>query len=144
MEVPRQHTPPKSAKLALKSDDSLIFAKFSAKSDSGNSGIPDMRTLEVDIDMGVEIVQGIEKGNLKGDTDAELGGLTTTYHVLMLIKLVLTHSELQKLIKDFSVVGRDLAVRVIAPSADQLKDVNEVHSVSDEERLETWVPKVNG
>ncbi len=26
--------------------------------------------MEVDIDMGVEIVQGIEKGNLKGDTDA--------------------------------------------------------------------------
>lgn len=65
-----------------------------------------------------------------------------------LVNLVLTNSEFRKLIKDFSVVGRDLAAKVIAPSAEQLKGADEGapegHFVPDEERLETRLPGVNG
>ncbi|PBK79985.1 hypothetical protein ARMGADRAFT_1099659 [Armillaria gallica] len=87
-------------------------------------------------------IKGVEKEKAKEDAD------TATRHVRTLVNLVLTNSEFRKLIKDFSVVGRDLAAKVIAPSAEQLKGADEGapegHFVPDEERLETRLPGVNG
>ncbi|KAK0445950.1 hypothetical protein EV421DRAFT_304407 [Armillaria borealis] len=92
--------------------------------------------MEVDIDMG-RVWRSFKALKRRIDTDA------ATYHVLTLVNLVLTDSELPKLIKDFSAVNRDLAVKVVAPSADQLKDVDKGHFVPDEEKLKTRVPGVN-
>ncbi|KAK0200612.1 hypothetical protein DFS33DRAFT_1387828 [Desarmillaria ectypa] len=100
------------------------------------------QTREVDMsDTNLRTVQGVDRE--KANEDADIA----TRHVRTLVNLVLTNSEFRKLIKDFSVVGRDLAAKVIAPSADQLKKVDEGapegHFVPDEERLETRLPGVS-
>ncbi|KAK0451135.1 uncharacterized protein EV420DRAFT_1561072 [Desarmillaria tabescens] len=101
------------------------------------------QTREVEMsDISAGNVQGVDKEKAKEDVD------TATRHVRTLVNLVLTNSEFRKLIKDFSVVGRDLAAKVIAPSAKQLENVDESapegHFVPDEERLETRLPGVSG
>ncbi|KAK0454266.1 uncharacterized protein EV420DRAFT_1695817 [Desarmillaria tabescens] len=101
------------------------------------------QTREVEMsDISAGNVQGVDKEKAKEDVD------TATRHVRTLVNLVLTNSEFRKLIKDFSIVGRDLAAKVIAPSAKQLENVDESapegHFVPDEERLETRLPGVSG
>ncbi|KAG7443718.1 uncharacterized protein BT62DRAFT_971879 [Guyanagaster necrorhizus] len=101
------------------------------------------RTRDVDIpDVKAKDIRRVDKEKAKDDAD------TATRHVRTLVNLVLTNSEFRKLIKDFSVVGRDLAAKAIAPSAEELEGVDESapgdHFVSNEEKVETRLPGVNG
>ncbi|EDR16148.1 uncharacterized protein LACBIDRAFT_187323 [Laccaria bicolor S238N-H82] len=88
------------------------------------------RTLEIDTLKPGDLGEGVDVNQEKLKKDGEQG--ESVRHLRTLLSLILTNSEVRKLLQDFSTIGRDLlaktavkAAETIAPSNEALENVDQ-------------------